>query len=133
MMGLFDNISRNPYEPAKSISANDEECLVGILSNFASSRIALPNRTLIKAIQLNRIYHRELCAQQDNTTRTVTINSNSLNAPGASCIHLSGYKNSITPQFKHSPNLIASGVLQNSSPNYVNHHASLSITTIGTY
>ena len=57
MMGLFDYISRNPYQPAKSISKYDKEFLVPTLSRIHTDAILLNQEKHISALTFNKYYH----------------------------------------------------------------------------
>ena len=55
-MVLVDYISRNSYQPAKSISKNDEEFLVSTVSRIQTDVNLIEEKTKISAIQLNIFY-----------------------------------------------------------------------------
>ena len=54
-MGLVDYISRNPYQPAKSVSKYDEEFLVATLSSIHSDAQLLQQKHNILAHSLNKL------------------------------------------------------------------------------
>ena len=56
-MGLFDYISRNPYQPAKSISKYDEEFLVAILSRIDTDAKLLQQEKNFSAVTHDNFYH----------------------------------------------------------------------------
>ena len=60
-MGLVDYISRNPYQPAKSISKNDEEFLVAKLSRIHFDAKLLPQKNNISTNTLLKLYHENEC------------------------------------------------------------------------
>ena len=55
-MGLVDYISRNPYQPAKSISKYDEEFLVATLSRIHTDAKLLQQKHNISANTLHNFY-----------------------------------------------------------------------------
>ena len=55
-MGLVDYISRNPYQPAKSISNYGEENLVATLSRIQTDAKLLQQEKHISAAKLRKIY-----------------------------------------------------------------------------
>ena len=55
-MGLVDYISRNPYQPAKSVSKYDEEFLFATLSSIHSDAQLLQQKHNILAPSLNKLY-----------------------------------------------------------------------------
>ena len=57
-MGLVDYISRNHYQPAKSVSKYDEEVLVATLSRIHTDAKLLQQRHNIFAITLIELYYK---------------------------------------------------------------------------
>ena len=55
-MGLIDYISRNPYQPAKSISKYDDEFLVATLSRIQADAKLFQQEKHISAVKLNKSY-----------------------------------------------------------------------------
>ena len=55
-MGFVDYISRNPYQPAKSISKHDEEFLVATLSRIQTDAKLLHQEKHISAVKLNEFF-----------------------------------------------------------------------------
>ena len=55
-MGLVDYISRNPYQPAKSVSKYDEEFLGATLSSIHSDTELLQQKHNILAPSINNLY-----------------------------------------------------------------------------
>ena len=51
-MGLVDYISRNPYQPAKSFSKNDEEFLVTTLSRIQADAKILQQKNTFRLLNL---------------------------------------------------------------------------------
>ena len=56
-MGLGDYISRNPYQPAKTISKYDGEFIVAALSRIHTNAKLLQQKHNISAITLNKLYY----------------------------------------------------------------------------
>ena len=55
-MGLVDYISRNPYQPAKSVSKYDEEFLVATLSSIHTDAQLLQQKHNLTANSLHKLY-----------------------------------------------------------------------------
>ena len=72
-MGFVDYISRNPYQPAKSISKYDEEFLVATLSSIHSDAKLLQQKHNISAPKLNKLYHDNECEIQNFTTHAEQV------------------------------------------------------------
>ena len=71
-MGLVDYISRNTYQPAKSISKSDEEFLVATLSSIYTDAKLLQQKHNFFAITLNKLYY-------ENKLKYQTLASNIMN------------------------------------------------------
>ena len=56
-MGLVEYISRNPYQPAKSIFTYDETFLDATLSRIHTDVKLLQQKYNISAITLNKLYY----------------------------------------------------------------------------
>ena len=69
-MGLVDYISRNPYQPAESISKYDKEFLVATLSSIHSDAKLLQQKHNISAHELTKLYHDNECEIQISTKHT---------------------------------------------------------------
>ena len=67
--GLVDYISRNPYQPAKSVSKYDEEFLVATLSSINSDAQLLQQKHNILAHSLNKLYI-DIDGENKNSTTT---------------------------------------------------------------
>ena len=66
-MGIVDYISRNPYQPAESISKYDEEFLVATLSrNYFDAKL-LQQKYNISANALIKLYHEYECEAQNSS------------------------------------------------------------------
>ena len=72
-MGLVDYISRNPYQPAKSISKYEEEFLVATLSSIHSDAKLLQQKPNISAHKLTKLYHDNECEIQNSTKHTEQV------------------------------------------------------------
>ena len=72
-MGLVDYMSRNPYQPAKSISKYDEEFLVAKLSSIHSNAKLLQQKHNISAHTLTKLYHNNECEIQNSTKHTEKV------------------------------------------------------------
>ena len=72
-MGLIDYISRNPYQPAKSISKYDEEFLVATLSSIHSNAKLLQQKHYISAQKITKLYHDNECEIQISTKHTEQV------------------------------------------------------------
>ena len=55
-MGIVDYISRNPYQPARSISKYDKEFSVATLSLIQADAKLLRQEKNISAVKLNKYY-----------------------------------------------------------------------------
>ena len=76
-MGLVDYISRNPYQPAKSVSKYDEEFLVATLSSIHSDAKLLQQIHNLTANSLHKLYidiDGEHKNSTTNTAQVLTIN-----------------------------------------------------------
>ena len=76
-MGLVDYISRNPYQPAKSVSKYDEEFLVATLSSIHSDAQLLQRKHNFSANSLHKLYidiDGENKNSTTNTEQVLTIN-----------------------------------------------------------
>ena len=76
-MGLVDYISRNPYQPAKSVSKYDEEFLVATLSSIHSDAQLLQRKHNLSANSLHKLYidiDGEHKISTTNTAQVLTIN-----------------------------------------------------------
>ena len=76
-MGLVDYISRNPYQPAKSVSKYDEEFLVETLSSIHSDAQLLQRKHNLSANSLHKLYidiDGEHKNSTTNTAQVLTIN-----------------------------------------------------------
>ena len=76
-MGLVDYISRNPYQPAKSVSKYDEEFLVATLSSIHSDAQLLQRKHNLSANSLHKLYidiDGENKNSTTNTEQVLTIN-----------------------------------------------------------
>ena len=76
-MGLVDYISRNPYQPAKSVSKFDEEFLVATLSSIHSDAQLLQRKHNLSANSLHKLYidiDGEHKNSTTNTAQVLTIN-----------------------------------------------------------
>ena len=71
--GLVDYISRNPYQPAKSISKHDEEFLVATLSSIHSDAKLLQQKHNISAHKYTKLYHDNECEIQNFTKHTEQV------------------------------------------------------------
>ena len=60
-MGLVDYISRNPYQPAKSISKYDDEFLIATLSSIHNNAKLLQQKHNISANTLIKLFHENKC------------------------------------------------------------------------
>ena len=69
-MGLVDYISRNPYQPAKSVSKYDEEFLVATLSSIHTDAQLLQQKHNLTANSLHKLYI-DIDGEHKNTT-TIT-------------------------------------------------------------
>ena len=69
-MGLVDYISRNPYQPAKSVCKNDEEFLVATLSSIHSDAQLLQRKHNLSANSLHK-----LCIDIDGENNNSTTNT----------------------------------------------------------
>ena len=72
-MGVVDYISRNPYQPAKSISKYDEEFSVATLSSIHSDAKLLQQKHNISAQTLTKLYHDNECEIQNSTKHTEQV------------------------------------------------------------
>ena len=70
-MGLVDYISRNPYQPAKSVSKYDEEFLVATLSSIHTDAQLLQQKHNLTANSLHKLYILILMENIKNST-TIT-------------------------------------------------------------
>ena len=70
---FVDYISRNPYQPAKSISKYDEEILVATLSSIHSDAKLLQQKHNISAQKLTELYHDNECEIQNSTKHTERV------------------------------------------------------------
>ena len=68
-MGLVDYISRNPYQPAESISRYDEEFLVATLSRIHTDEILLNQEKHISPVKLNKFFHDNESDLQNSSTQ----------------------------------------------------------------
>ena len=66
-MGLVDYISRNPYQPAKSISKYDEEFLVATLSLIHFDAKLFQQKHNTSANTLLKLYHENECEAQNSS------------------------------------------------------------------
>ena len=76
-MGLVDYISRNRYQPAKSVSKYDEELLVATLSSIHSDAQLLQRKHNLSANSLHKLYidiDGEKKNSTTNTAQVLTIN-----------------------------------------------------------
>ena len=73
-MGLVDYISRNPYQPAKSVSKYDEEFLVATLSSIHTDSQLLQQKHNILAHSLNKLYI-DIDGENKNSTTEQVSNS----------------------------------------------------------
>ena len=69
-MGLVDYISRKLYQPAKSISKDDEVFLVATLSSIHSDTKLLQQKQNISAHTLTKLYHDNECEIKNSTKHT---------------------------------------------------------------
>ena len=72
-MGLVDYISRNPYQPAKSVSKFDEEFLVATLSSIHSDAQLLQRKHNLLAHSLNKSYIDIDDENKNSTTNTEQV------------------------------------------------------------
>ena len=72
-MGLVDYISRNPYQPAKSVSKYDEEFLVATLSSIHSDAQLLQQKHNLLAHSLNKLYIDIDGENKNSTTNTEQV------------------------------------------------------------
>ena len=72
-MGLVDYISRNPYQPAKSVSKYDEEFLVATLSSIQSDAQLLQQKHNLSAHSLHKLYIDVDGENQNSTTNTAQV------------------------------------------------------------
>ena len=72
-MGLVDYISRNPYQPAKSVSKYDEEFLVATLSSIQSDAQLLQRKDNLSAHSLHKLYIDGDGENQNSTTNTAQV------------------------------------------------------------
>ena len=72
-MGLVDYISRNPYQPAKSVSKYDEEFLVATLSTIQSDAQLLQRKHNLSAHSLHKLYIDVDGENQNSTTNTAQV------------------------------------------------------------
>ena len=72
-MGLVDYISRNPYQPAKSVSKYDEEFLVATLSSIHSDAQLLQRKHNLLAHSLNKLYTDINGENKNSTTNTEQV------------------------------------------------------------
>ena len=72
-IGLVDYISRNPYQPAKSISKYNEEFLVATLSSIHSDAKLLQQKHNISAHKLTNLYHDDEGEIQNSTKHTEQV------------------------------------------------------------
>ena len=82
-MGLVDYISRNPYQPAKSVSKYDEEFLVATLSSIHTDAQLLQQKHNLTANSLHKLYidiDREHKNSTTTTAQVLTINYEAHNA-----------------------------------------------------
>ena len=74
-MGLVDYISRNPYQPAKSISIYDEEFLVATLSRIHFDAKLLQQKQNISTNTLLKLYHKNECETQNSNKYNKQVSS----------------------------------------------------------
>ena len=72
-MGLVDYISRNPYQPAKSVSKNDVEFLVATLSSIHSDAQLPQQKHNVLAHSLNKLYIDIDGENKNSTTNTEQV------------------------------------------------------------
>ena len=72
-MGLVDYISRNPYQPAKSVSKYDEEFLVATLSSIHSDAQLLQRKHNLPANSLHKLYIDNDGENKNSTTNTEQV------------------------------------------------------------
>ena len=72
-MRLVDYISRNAYQPAKSISKYDEQFLVATLSSIHSDAQLLQQKHNLSARKLTKLYHDNECEIQISTKHTEQV------------------------------------------------------------
>ena len=72
-MGLVVYISRNPYQPAKSVSKYDEEFLVATLSSIHSDAQLLQQKHNLLAHSLNKLYIDIDGENKNSTTNTEQV------------------------------------------------------------
>ena len=72
-MGLVDYISRNSYQPAKSVSKYDEEFLVATLSSIHSDAQLLQQKHNLLAHSLNKLYIDIDGENKNSTTNTEQV------------------------------------------------------------
>ena len=72
-MGLVDYISRNPYQPAKSVSKYDEEFLVATLSSIHSDAQLLQRKHNLSANSLHKLYIDIDGEHKNSTTNTAEV------------------------------------------------------------
>ena len=72
-MGFVDCVSRNPYQPAKSICKYDEELIVATLSSIHSDAKLLQQKHNISAHKLTKLYRDNECEIQNSTKHTEQV------------------------------------------------------------
>ena len=80
-MGLVDYISRNPYQPAKSVSKYDEEFLVASLSSIHSDAQLLQRKHNLSANSLHILYIDIDGEHKNSTTNTAQVLTKNYETP----------------------------------------------------